>query len=299
MANNGNTKPSAARPQEDGGSEQILSRYASVLLDSTFKRTFGTDKELLMLFLEEVLPGRKIRDITYTNTVNTNHDPALHDSVFDVECVDADTGERFTVELQLDDQEFFYDRALFYASLMIEKQLPKGMAAYEYPPVYVISLQNFRTHNPDKGFVFRFSLHEDSSNEKMTDRLNFIFLELPNARHYDTEGTSITEKICYTIAHMDTFEHRPPKLKEKFFEILFKLLEIANFAPDERVKYQHEMTTERDRINQLDYARKKGREEGREEERTKNAKNLLALGVDPATIAKATGLSEAEMASLV
>lgn len=299
MANNSNAKPSTARPQEDGGSEQILSRYASVLLDSTFKRTFGTDKELLMLFLEEVLPGRKIRDITYTNTVNTNHDSALHDSVFDVECVDADTGERFTVELQLDDQEFFYDRALFYASLMIEKQLPKGMAAYEYPPVYVISLQNFRTHNPDKGFVFRFSLHEDSSNEKMTDRLNFIFLELPNARHYDTEGTSITEKICYTLAHMDTFEHRPPKLKGKFFEILFKLLEIANFAPDERVKYQHEMTTERDRINQLDYARKKGREEGREEERTKNAKNLLALGVDPATIAKATGLSEAEMASLV
>ena len=299
MANNSNTKPSAARPQEDGGSEQILSRYASVLLDSTFKRTFGTDKELLILFLEEVLPGRKIRDITYTNTVNTNHDSALHDSVFDVECVDADTGERFTVELQLDDQEFFYDRALFYASLMIEKQLPKGRAAYEYPPVYVISLQNFRTHNPDKGFVFRFSLHEDSSNEKMTDRLNFIFLELPNARHYDTEGTSITEKICYTLAHMDTFEHRPPKLKGKFFEILFKLLEIATFAPDERVKYQHEMTTERDRINQLDYARKKGREEGREEERTKNAKNLLALGVDPATIAKATGLSEAEMASLV
>lgn len=299
MANNGNTKPSAARPQEDAGSEQILSRYASVLLDSTFKRTFGTDKELLMLFLEEVLPGRKIRDVTYTNTVNTNHDPALHDSVFDVECVDADTNERFTVELQLDDQEFFYDRALFYASLMIEKQLPKGRAAYEYPPVYVISLQNFRTHNPDKGFMFRFSLHEDSSNEKMTDRLNFIFLELPNARHYDTEGTSITEKICYTLAHMDTFEHRPPKLKEKFFEILFKLLEIATFAPDERVKYQHEMTTERDRINQLDYARKKGREEGREEERTKNAKNLLALGVDPATIAKATGLSEAEMASLV
>ena len=188
MANNSNTKPSAARPQEDGGSEQILSRYASVLLDSTFKRTFGTDK----------------------------------------------------------------------------------------------------------GFIFRFSLHEDSSNEKMTDRLNFIFLELPNARHYDTEGTSITEKICYTLAHMDTFEHRPPKLKEKFFEILFRLLEIANFAPDERVKYQHEMTTERDRINQLDYARKKGREE----ERTKNAKNLLALGVDPATIAKATGLSEAEMARL-
>ena len=188
MANNSNTKPSAARPQEDGGSEQILSRYASVLLDSTFKRTFGTDK----------------------------------------------------------------------------------------------------------GFIFRFSLHEDSSNEKMTDRLNFIFLELPNARHYDTEGTSITEKICYTLAQMDTFENRPPKLKEKFFEILFKLLEIATFAPDERVKYQHEMTTERDRINQLDYARKKAREEGLKDV----ARNLLSMNMKPGDIAKATGLTEEQVLSL-
>lgn len=299
MANNDITKPSAARPQEDAGSEQILSRYASVLLDSTFKRTFGTDKELLMLFLEEVLPGRKIRDITYTNTVNTNHDTALHDSVFDVECVDADTNERFTVELQLDDQEFFYDRALFYASLMIEKQLPKGRAAYEYPPVYVISLQNFRTHNPDKGFMFRFSLHEDSSNEKMTDRLNFIFLELPNARHYDTEGTSITEKICYTLAHMDTFEHRPPKLKEKFFEILFKLLEIATFAPDERVKYQHEMTTERDRINQLDYAKKMAEKKGREIERARLVAAMRSNGMSEEDIARCSGLSKEEISKLV
>ena len=196
--------------------EKILSRYASVLVDSTFKRTFGRDKELLKLFLEEIVPGRKIDKITYTNTVSTNHDKHLHDSVFDVECTDAETGERFTVELQLDDQEYFYDRALFYASLMIEKQLPKGKKTYEYPPVYVVSLLNFRKHSLEEGFLFRFAIQETSTHAIMTDRLNFVFLELPNARRYDTPGITMTEKICYALAHMDTFENRPVELKEKF-----------------------------------------------------------------------------------
>ena len=292
------TKTSNAK----GVNERVLSRYASILVDSTFKRSFGTDKELLKLFLEEIFPGRKIRDIHYTNTVSTNHDKQLHDSVFDVECVDADTGERFTVELQLDNQDFFYDRALFYGSLMIEKQLPKGVRVYDYPSVYVVSLQNFSMHNPEEGFMFRFALHENKTNELMTDRLNFVFLELPNARHYETPGISMAEKICYTLGHMDSFENRPPELKEKFFELLFNLMEIANFAPDERVKYEHDMTTERDRLNQLDYARKvsleKGREEGREEGLFIVARNLLNMGMPLADIAKATGLSESQIQTL-
>ena len=280
----------------------ILSRYASVLVDSTFKRTFGTNEELLRLFLEQIFPTRKIRKITYSNTVSTNHDKDLHDSVFDVECVDANTGERFTVELQLDNQRFFYDRALFYASLMIEKQLPKGMRSYDYPPVYVVSLQNFRMHRREDGFMFRFSLQEDVTHEQMTDRLNFVFLELPNARHFDTPGISLAEKICYTLGHMDSFENRPPELKEKFFEILFDLMEIAKFAPDERVKYEHDMTTERDRLNQLDYAMEKGMEKvmekGMEKGREEVARNLLKMSMPVADIAKATGLSEDQILAL-
>lgn len=83
-------------------------------------------------------------------------------------------------------------------------------------------------------------------------------------------------------------------------------MEIANFAPDERVKYEHDMTTERDRLNQLDYARRvsleKGREEGREEGSEEGlftvARNLLNMGMPLADIAKATGLSESQIQTL-
>ena len=42
-------------------------RYASVLLDYWFKRTFGMEgrQRLLMLFLQEVIPEHKIASLTY------------------------------------------------------------------------------------------------------------------------------------------------------------------------------------------------------------------------------------------
>ena len=49
--------------------------------------------------------------------------------------------------------------------------------------------------------------------------------------------------------------------------MLFESAEIATFTPEERIKYQNDMTTERDRYNQLVFAEAKGREQGREEGR--------------------------------
>ena len=71
---------------------------------------------------------------------------------------------------------------------------------------------------------------------------------------------------------------------------MFESAEIATFTPQERIKYIHDMTTERDIRNQLAYARKEGREEGREEERATTARKLAELGVDPEIIEKATGI---------
>ena len=49
--------------------------------------------------------------------------------------------------------------------------------------------------------------------------------------------------------------------------MLFDSAEIAKFVPEERIKYEHDMTTERDIRNQIAYSREEGRKEGREEER--------------------------------
>ena len=89
-------------------------------------------------------------------------------------------------------------------------------------------------------------------------------------------------------------------------ELLFEYAEIANFTAEEKARYEQDMTTERDRINQLAYAEeksyKKGKNEGEKEGETKAthaiARNMLENGVAVESISKWTGLSVEEISKL-
>lgn len=75
---------------------------------------------------------------------------------------------------------------------------------------------------------------------------------------------------------------------------LFDSAEIANFTPQEKIKYEYDMTTERDIRNQMAYAHDKGVEEGMERgiergiesERTRIKENLRKKGFSEEEIAK-------------
>ena len=58
------------------------------------------------------------------------------------------------------------------------------------------------------------------------------------------------------------------------------------------------MQTARDTYNQLEYAKKKGREEGIEKRSREIAVNLLRINLPIQTICEATGLTEEEVAGL-
>jgi predicted transposase/invertase (TIGR01784 family) len=83
---------------------------------------------------------------------------------------------------------------------------------------------------------------------------------------------------------------------------LFDSAEIANFTPEEKVKYELSMRTERDLRNQIAFAKEEGfeigRQEGRQEGIREVARRLLSLGVSLKTVAEGTGLSEEEVSLL-
>jgi len=61
-------------------------------------------------------------------------------AVFDILCT-TQADEHFIVEMQLGEQTYFRDRALFYASHAIRKQAPrKQYWNYELKGVYVVSI---------------------------------------------------------------------------------------------------------------------------------------------------------------
>ena len=71
---------------------------------------------------------------------------------------------------------------------------------------------------------------------------------------------------------------------------MFSSADLHNFAPDDKIKYLNDMTTERDIRNQIAFAKDKGfeegREEGREEERERIVTALRDQGISEEIIAK-------------
>ena len=209
-------------------------RYARILLDYWFKRTFGTEgrQQLLKLFLEELIPERKIADLKYAPQEHVNPFPDAKGIRVDVECTDSD-GTRFVVEMQLAYQDFFYERALYNSSFAIQEQMKSGESAYDYPAVYFIGILDFSIHKDTDRVLFRYDLRERESLEYMTDRIQYIFLELTNCRRALTPEATVLENFCYALHNMENLPDRPAGLETELFRLLFESAEIATFTPQE------------------------------------------------------------------
>lgn len=290
-----------------------MSRYINFYTDFAFKKIFGTEanKDLLISFLNcllELKDGKEITDLTYMNSEQLGESAGERRAIYDVYCKTA-AGERFIVEMQKAEQDHFIDRSIYYSSFAIREQSQKGAVDrklwdYSLSPVYVVGILNFEMdetmERADK-VMTRVKLKDDE-NRDFSDKLNFIFLEMPKFRKVETELETLMDKWLYVIKNLYQLESKPASLTEGIFRKLFDVAEIAAFTKEERYDYEESLKNFRDLYNTISTAEKKGRAEGRaegeKEERLRNAKNFKQLGVDLETIAKATGLSADEIEKL-
>lgn len=133
----------------------------------------------------------------------------------------------------------------------------------------------------------------------MTDRLNFLFLEMTNYRKEEPEpGDSFAEKLSYALTHMKILEERPAALVEEVFGLLFTACEISKLDEKQKQQYENDMTTEMDKLN-IQYTRDlRAREEERRELTAQIARRMLAKEYPAEVIADLTGLTEEQVAAL-
>ena len=272
-------------------------RYADILLDDWFKRSFkeyGDAKRLMLLFLQTLIPERKVASITYVSEESTNQNPGNKGVRVDVECTD-ENGKRFLVEVQRAEQADFYDRAVFDSTFAIQRQLKEGASKtgkYGFAPVFFIGIMRFSLHQESNRFLYKYALKEDQSGELMTDDLHYLFLEVTKCR--PNPNASLIERVGYALNHMAEFKERPEGFEGEFFDLLFNSADLHTFAPEEMIKYHNDMTTERDIRNQIEFAHN----QGKEDERQRIAKAMLADGLDPKQISKYSGLTPEQLAKL-
>ena len=79
------------------------------------------------------------------------------------------------------------------------------------------------------------------------------------------------------------------------FNLLFDSADFSTFTAEEIIKYDKDMTTERDRANQLEYAMQQGLQQGELLGEEKKAKSMaiimLRKGMSLTDIAEISGLS--------
>ena len=285
-------------------SEIIKAKYINLMVDWSFKRVFGTEvnKDILIEFLKVVFPQFAITDITYIPTEQLGIMEDDRKAIFDVLCKTEDD-KTFLVEMQRGAQKHFFERALYYTSFPIMKQGKKAIAKEEeegadpwdfsLDGVFFLGILDFK-YEQDEMTEHRYQLLETKTLKRMTDKLEFVFVEVAKFNKREDELETDLDKWLYLLKNMSTLLERPAALRDRVFGRLFDVAEYARLDDEERKNYVEAMNTARDTYNQIAYALKKGGEKKAYE----IAQKMIAKGLDVDTIADLTGLTTEEIAEI-
>ncbi|MFA6885055.1 MAG: Rpn family recombination-promoting nuclease/putative transposase [Paludibacteraceae bacterium] len=298
-------------------------RYLDPKADLTFKKVFGEHPDLVMSFLNALLPLKADEDITeieYLPAEMVPSNPLRKNSIVDVRCKDV-RGRQFIVEMQMIWSPEFKQRVLFNASKAYVRQLSSGEQYELLQPVYSLNLVN-ETFEPDLADYYHYyQLVHDKDSNKVIDGLHLVFVELQKFTpstlsqkkmqvlwlRYLTEINDKTRAVPTELAEnpqirkaLDALEESaftPEQLLgyDKFWDMVSTEKTIINSSLRKGIKQGEEIGIEKGRKE----GRKEGLEEGRNQERIRNARRMKEKGFSSEDIADITGLSADEIKNLI
>ena len=148
--------------------------------DLTFKKIFGEHPNLLISFLNSLLPledDEVIVSIEYLSPEMVPDIPLFKDSMVDVRCFDK-KGRNFIVEMQMLWTDSFKSRVLFNAAKAYVRQLEKGEKYKALQPVYALSIVN-ENFESSANFYHHYKIVCTENDNEQLKGLEFVFVELP------------------------------------------------------------------------------------------------------------------------
>jgi len=295
------------RQKKKEGEKKMAGKYLNPKADLTFKLVFGQHKDLVMSFLNALLPlaeNSPIESVEYDTNEMVPETEGRKNSVVDVRCTDS-RGRRFLVEMQMNWNEEFKKRVIMNASKAIMKQVGTAELFTKIQPVYSLNLLNEGKFQPDtEDFYHDYAILNVDHPERSLDYLRFVFVELPKfkPRNVQEKKMAVLWLRFLTEINEETQEV-PAELMEN--EQIRKALSIVEkSAMTEAQLYAYERFW--DQVNReyvladanFKDGLAKGMAEGRAEERLSNARSLKANGVPLDIIAKSLNLTDKEIAEL-
>jgi predicted transposase/invertase (TIGR01784 family) len=299
-------------------------------VDFAFRRLFGDERneELLISLLKSILK----ENITHVQVKDPNLLPDFFDDkvgILDVRAT-TDAGYLIDIEIQLTDYAAMRERVLFYWSRLFTSQIVCGERYCDLNKTISIVILDYELIKCD-GFHFCFHLIDPVHSITLTDVLEIHVLELTKLYHLkgqDKDDLLISWMKfinARSLEELQMISDANPTIKKAYHA-----LEVLSHNEEARRLYEAREIALLDEALKMQSAEEKGREEGKaigkEEgealglekgeaiglEKGKalgkeegimlgvqeTAKNLVSLGMDDATIMKATGLDAATLKTL-
>ena len=302
-----------------------MAKFINPFTDVGFKRIFGQEinKDLLIDFLNSLLVGeRHIHDIQFLDKEVLGETVADRNCIYDIYCTD-ENGEQFIVEMQNRRQAYSRERAVYYLARAISRQGERGLAwQFNLKAVYGIFFMNFRLEDIKPKLRTDVCLKDRDTHELFSDKMRFVFLQLPLFDKDEGECENDFERWIYVLKNMDTLQRLPFKARNAVFQKLEEIVDIASLSKEDRIKYDESIRVYRDNLVTELYAVqqgrqqgikegikegiqqgiqqgiKEGRQQGIQQEKTDIARRMKAKGYTDADIADMTGLPLETIANL-
>ena len=287
-------------------------KYLDPKADLTFKKIFGNHPKRLISLLNALLPlseEEQIHEIEYLPTELVPELEGHKNTIVDVLCTDA-IGRKFCVEMQMEWSNAFKQRVLFNASKLYVSQAMKREKYSDLQPVYSLNLVNDIFEHDTPEFIHNYRIVHDKDSNKVIEGLHFTFIELPKFTPH-----SISDKRMMVLwlrflteINANTQEIPSDLLRDPEIGKAVEELKISGFTDAELRAYDKfwdsvrvEKTLQYDSYQQgiekgmeegMKQGMAKGEEVGKSQRSIEIAKNMLAKGMDEATIQEITGLTE-------
>jgi len=308
------------------------------LSDFGFKRLLASErnKDILMHLLNVFISDDTgtITDITYLPTEMLGVRKEDKFVRYDLYCKNQD-GRHFIVEMQNGKQANYADRLRVYTSLATVQNMDKKDKYYErVPKIYSFNIMSYDMPEfKGKKRFFSRVYHKDDDNDIFTKNIVYYFVELSKfAAQLETLDMSDERNlILYMFTNVVYMQQEDVNALTPMQMRFYEECQISNFTNMEKQDYVkslmdypsvHEMVEceraeakeegiqigiqlgiEQGMQQGIQQGREEGREEGRAEgrevEKRQLARNMLAEGLEPATVAKISGLTEGEILALM
>ena len=307
---------------------QELAPFVNLRSDVGFKAVFAdrNNKDILIGVLNQILPPEaRIEDIKeYSDREQRRDVPYGKKTVLDLVCVDRDD-RTFVVEMQASEEDFFFERCVYYASGLYHLELSDGVRYKGLRPVYVVSFLNYRLRHDDESlwdtdhFISHWRFTEKRTGMVADQTISVIFVEITLFTKTLEECVTEFDRLFYIFRNSGGFQRIPEWIEEAggISRRLAEACEVAAFDKEKKLKYEIDKMNEWDIQAQKEYAVRKGLEEGlqkglqkglregreegleqgREETRLSIARKLFEAGTPVDVIVNCTGVDDGTIAS--